>query len=124
MHALRTHCENTRGLANTHNHIGKAHSDHGKVHNEQGKGHSDHGTPRPPSCHAHPEKPATHALPQPRAHPLPCCEKCSIMLASKGHNILRLASLPLKSPRQAQIEEFLGELRWHLGELGRRQWES
>ena len=98
MHTLRTYSENTRDLANT----------------QRANNHLEHASSRNPCCHMHPEKLDTHALPQVHASPLPCCEKCSIMLASKGHNILRLAALPTKSYRQQQIEEFLGELSGHL----------
>lgn len=90
-----------------------------------------------PTCCNHPDKPATHSLLHPHAHlPLPYCEKCSIMLASKGHNILKLqpalarptpykaARSPILSPRAHDIRLFLEELAWHIDELGQRHSES
>jgi hypothetical protein len=66
--------------------------------------------------------------------PLNYCEKCSIMLASKGHNILKIPKgssarptaqkSPLRTHRQAQIQEFVGELSWHIEEIAKRHAEG
>ena len=45
-------------------------------------------------CCKHPEKVATHQLLSKNAIPDAFyCEKCSIMLASQGYNVMKLASL-------------------------------
>ena len=71
--------------------------------------------PRPSSptnCHNHPDKPATHVLPQPHPHPqLHYCEKCSIMLASKGHNLLKLALTPTPIPIPSSVRPTRSPLR-------------
>ncbi len=46
-------------------------------------------------CCKHPEKMATHQLLSKNAHPDSFyCEKCSIMLASQGYNVMKLTSVP------------------------------
>lgn len=81
---------------------------------------------RPGYCFNHQDKPATHSLlPQGAPHPLLYCEKCAIMLASKGHNINKLQSSSRPTPlrpqlpslRQRQIEHFLSELAAQVGDL-------
>ena len=46
------------------------------------------------SCPNHPEKPVTHTLLNPGIpHSVSYCEKCSIMLASQGFNVIKISQI-------------------------------